>query len=78
MVADVLERLNGVFCEVFEDDGLAVSPATSPKDIEGWDSLHHVSLVVAVENEFGITLRSSEVGSFKTVGELAALIERHL
>jgi len=77
-VSDVLERLNEVFRDVFEDDELTVSPATSPKDIEGWDSLRHVSLVVAVENEFGVTFRSSEVGSFKTAGELAALIERHL
>ncbi len=77
-MGEVFERLTGVFREVFEDDGLAVSPASSPRDIEGWDSLRHVSLVVAVENEFGITLRSSEVGSFKTVGELAALVERHL
>jgi len=77
-VSDVLERLNAVFRDVFEDDELAVSPATSPKDIEGWDSLRHVSLVVAVENEFGVTFRSSEVGSFKTVGELSALIERRL
>ncbi len=77
-MGEVFERLTGVFREVFEDDGLAVSPASSPRDIEGWDSLRHVSLVVAVENEFGITFRSSEVGSFKTAGELAALVERHL
>jgi acyl carrier protein len=77
-VNGVLERLEAVFREVFEDDELAVSADASPKDIEGWDSLRHVSLVVAVENEFGVTFRSSEVASFKTAGELAALIERHL
>ncbi len=77
-MSDVLERLKAVFRDVFEDDELAVSAATSPKDIEGWDSLRHVSLVVAVENEFGVTFRSSEVGNFKTVGELAELVQRHL
>jgi len=77
-VSEVFERLSRVFQDVFEDDDLTVSPETTPKDIEGWDSLKHVSLVVAVENEFGIAFRSSEVGKFKTAGELAALIERHL
>lgn len=75
---EVMQRLALVFQDVFEDDELRVTAETTPRDIEGWDSLKHVSLVVAVENEFGIALSSSEVGSFASVGELAALVERHL
>jgi acyl carrier protein len=75
-MGDTLTRLNDVFREVFEDDELRVSPKTTAQDVEGWDSLMHVTLVVNVEKVFGVKFSSSEIAGLKNVGELAALIER--
>ena len=72
---DVLERLNDVFRDVFEDDDLVISPQTSAEDIAEWDSLMHVSLIVSVESAFGVRFSSAEVAKLKDVGELVGLIE---
>ena len=73
---EVMAQLTDVFRDVFEDDSIAISSDTTAKDIEGWDSLAHVRLIVAVERHFKLKFMSSEVASLKTVGELAELIER--
>jgi acyl carrier protein len=70
-----LDRLNGVFQQVFDDDELAVQRSTTAKDVEGWDSLMHVTLLVNIEKVFGIKFSSSEVASLKTVGDLADLVD---
>lgn len=72
-----LDRLNEVFRDVFDNEELNVGPATTAKDVEGWDSLMHVTLIVNVEKAFGVRFTSSEVAGLKNVGELMQLIERH-
>ena len=74
MMDDLLERLNQVFQKVFEDDEIELSRQTTAKDIEGWDSLTHVRLVVNVEKVFNVKFRSSEVASLQNVGDLIDLI----
>ena len=69
-----IEQLNGIFQETFQDDDIVVSRDTSSKDIDGWDSLMHVSLMMNVESGFDVRFSSSEVAVLKTVGELADLI----
>jgi acyl carrier protein len=71
-----LARLNAVFQEVFDDDELEVSRETTAKDVEGWDSLMHVTLVINVEKAFKMKFRSSEIAGLKTVGDLVDLIEQ--
>jgi acyl carrier protein len=71
-----LDRVNEVFRDVFEDDELVVNPSTTAADVEGWDSLMHVTLIVAVEKAFNVKFTSSEVAALKNVGELVTLIER--
>lgn len=73
---NTLERLNEVFREVFDNEDLSLNSATTAKDIEGWDSLMHVTLIVNVEKAFGVRFSSSEVASLKNVGELVQLIDR--
>jgi acyl carrier protein len=76
---DVLNRLNQVFREVFDDDELTVTEKTTAQDVEGWDSLTHVTLLVNVEKLFGVRFSSSEIASLKNVGELVDLIgQRHV
>jgi acyl carrier protein len=67
---EVYERLNEVFREVFDDEGITVQDETTAKDIEGWDSLEHINLIVAVESEFGIKFSMGQVNGMKNVGEM--------
>ena len=71
---DRLERLNQVFRDVFDDDELNITRQTTAKDVEGWDSLMHVTLVVNVEKAFKVKFSSSEVAALQNVGELLDLI----
>jgi len=75
-MSQTLEELNEVFQEVFEDDDLSVRAQTSAKDIDEWDSLMHVNLVLAVESRFGVRFTSTEVAGLKDVGELVELVEK--
>ncbi|MBX6389006.1 MAG: acyl carrier protein [Frankia sp.] len=69
------ERLLRVFRDVFGDDGLVVTDQTTAADVPGWDSLAHINLMYAIENEFGIEIPDDRLGSFATVGELRAYVE---
>jgi len=71
--SEVLGRMQRVFDNVFLDE-VTVTPELSAKDVEEWDSLIHVSLVLAVEKEFGVRFRVGEVESVKNLGEWANLI----
>lgn len=68
---EVFERLNNVFRDVFDDDGIVVGEATTANDIEDWDSLIHITLVSEIEDEFGIRFKMKEVTNMKNVGEMA-------
>jgi acyl carrier protein len=67
-------RLTNVFREVFDDDALEVTDATSADDIDAWDSLKHITLILAVEREFSIRISAAEAGLLANVGELCKLI----
>lgn len=73
---EIFERLNIVFQDIFDDDGIIVSEVTTADDIEEWDSLMHVTLISAVEDEFAIKFQMKEIVSMKNVGEMADIIER--
>lgn len=76
MSESTLETIREIMIDVFDiDDDLAISNATSADDIEEWDSLSHIRLIVAVERNFGIKFTNSEIESLENVGELIALIE---
>lgn len=70
---EVLVRLQGVFDNVFLEP-VCLSAELSAKEVDEWDSLLHISLVVAVEKEFGVRFRVGEVEGTKNVGEFADLI----
>lgn len=71
---EVYAGLNGVFRDVFDDDGIEVADETTAGDIEDWDSLEHINLVVAVEKEFHVKFTMGEVNGFKNVGEMVDII----
>jgi acyl carrier protein len=72
---DTLATVQEVFRETFQDDRILLTRETTAAQIEDWDSLMHVTLMVSLETKFGIRFSSSEVASFKNVGELIDLVE---
>ena len=73
---EIYEKLTGIFRDVFDEDDLSVTPATTADDVDGWDSLTHIRLVLAVSKAFGVKFSASEIGNLKNLGEFAALIEK--
>ena len=71
---EVFERLNEVFRDVFDDEEITVTDATTEEDIEDWDSLEHINLLAAVEPECGMKFNMGQVVSMKNVGEMADII----
>ena len=71
---EVFEKLNEVFRDVFDDEDITVTETTNSDDIEDWDSLSHINLVVAVEKEFGIKFSMGETQKMKNVGEMVDII----
>ena len=71
---EVFEKLNEVFQDVFDDDRITVNDSTTADDIEDWDSLEHINLIVAVERCFGIKFTMGEVTGMKNVGHMADII----
>ena len=72
--AEVYEKLNEVLRDVFDDETITVNDETTSDDIEDWDSLEHINLVVSVENEFDIHFNMGEVNKMKNVGEMVDII----
>jgi len=70
----MMSSLNEIFCEVFDDEEIVVTDETTAEDIDEWDSLMHVTLIVAAEKAFDVTLSAEEIGNLKSVGELIDII----
>ena len=74
----IYEQLNEVFRDVFDDEQITVNAQTTADDIEDWDSLEHINLVVAVEESFSIKFTMAEVTGFANVGEMVQVIEARI
>ena len=71
---EVLERVRGIFRDVFDDENLVVEDSTNSSDIEDWDSLEHIALVVSMEKEFDLKFDLKEVNKLENVGQMVDLI----
>lgn len=71
---EVYERLNAVFADVFDDEELTVNDETTAADVDGWDSLMHITLIDAVEEEFDISFDMKTIVKLKNVGEMVDVI----
>lgn len=79
MTSDILmnnvhARLTVIFRDTFDDDSIVLQPAMTADDVENWDSLTHINLIVAIEKEFRIRFTTAEVSGLKNVGDLEALV----
>ncbi len=72
----VWNDLTAIFRESLDNDALTLTETTTAKDVEGWDSITHVLIVVAVEKKFRVKFTAGEIQQLKNVGDLAALIRR--
>ena len=72
---EIYERLNEVFQDVFGDDDITVNDDTTAKDIDGWDSLRHITLLAAIEDEFDIEFSMGQTVKMKNGGEMVDYIE---
>jgi acyl carrier protein len=71
---EIYSRLTDILKQVFDDD-IVATPGLSAKDVDGWDSLTHIRLIMTVEKAFKVKFSTSEIGKLETVGSLAALIK---
>ncbi len=70
------ERVVGIFRDIFDDPSLEISDQTTAADVDEWDSLAHINLVVAMEKEFKIKFALGELQAMRNVGDMMALIEK--
>ena len=70
----IFEQLTEVFRDVFDDDELVIDATTTAQDVEGWNSLAHIRLVVSIEKAFKLRFSAAEIGNLKNVGDMVELI----
>ena len=75
---EILEKLNEVFHDVFDNNDIVVTEQTKANDIEEWDSLIHITLISAVEDEFDVSFDMKTVVSMKNVGDMINAIEEQI
>tara|TARA_S200000501_G_scaffold353343_1_gene373050 strand:+ start:193 stop:447 length:255 start_codon:yes stop_codon:yes gene_type:complete len=72
--SEIILKVNDVFKDVFDDENLIINRKTSSNNIEDWDSLNHIILVVEIEKKLSIRFNSGEISTFKNVGEMCDAI----
>ncbi len=73
---EIVKRLTEVFRDVFGDDTITITEKTTANDIDDWDSIEHINLISAVENEFSMRFKMREVSGMKNVGEMIDIISQ--
>jgi acyl carrier protein len=69
-VSDFPERVRDIFRDVFDKPALEIFDEMQAKDVDGWDSLNHITLIMALEESFGVKFTTREVMGFQNVGEM--------
>lgn len=66
----MLKKITNVFIDVLDDEDIVLTESTSADDVEDWDSLTHIQLVVGVEKAFNVRFTSAEIQDWENVGEM--------
>ena len=75
--AQIYSRLAEIFEDVFDEDNIKITPELSAKDVDGWDSLTHIRLILTIEKAFKTKFSTSEIGRLENVDDLVRLIKAH-
>lgn len=75
---EILIKVQEIFRDVFDDDTLEISLITNSNDIEDWDSLNNINIILAIEKEFNIKLQLAELYMFVNVGNIIDLVENKI
>ncbi len=75
---EVVSKFNEICKDVFENDSLEIFDSMTAEEVEGWDSLSHLSLVSEIMEEFGVNLTLDEINNSKNIGELIDAVMNHL
>jgi acyl carrier protein len=75
---EIYEKLTPIFRDVFDDESLVLRPDLTADQVDEWDSLSHIRMVLAVQKSFNIKFSAGEIGKLKNVGELVDLINSRL
>ena len=76
--SNTLEQVNVIFRDVLDNDSLVITPETRDDDVEEWDSLSHIQLIVNIEKHFKVKFLVNEIREWKNVGEMIDCINRKL
>lgn len=76
--SEIFKKVNEIFCDELDNEDIVLNDDTTADDVEEWDSLSHVQLIVAIEKAFGIKFTSKEILSWSNVGQLVDSIENRL
>ena len=75
---DILKKLEVIFRDIFDDENIILTNETTANDIEDWDSLAQINLIVAIRREFKINFDLEEVSKYKNVGDMVSAIKKKL
>ena len=75
---EVLTQVNDIFRDVLDNEDIRLTPSSTADDVEEWDSLSHIQLIVAIEKHFKIRFSTAELTSYKNVGEMVEGIQKKM
>jgi acyl carrier protein len=76
MTAPLLDRVRGIAADILQVPLAEVGPDSSPESIATWDSVHHLNLVLALEQEFNLQFEPEEIDQIGNVGQIVSLVSR--
>ena len=75
---EIIKEVNAIFIDVLDNEDIKLDVKTTAVDIDEWDSLTHIQLVVAIEKRFKVKFNTAEIQAWKNVGEMCSAIENRL
>lgn len=76
--SEIMQECNQIFIDQLDNSSIVLKPETTAADVEEWDSLSHIQLIVAIEKHFKIRFTTAEIQSFKNVGEMCDTIAKKI
>ena len=78
MISPLLEKVRGIVADVLQVSPNQITPQSSTENMEAWDSVHHLNLILAFEQEFGVQFEPEEIDQMNNVGRILAVLEQKL